>query len=91
MIGVTMVGDFSSDAFTHDKLLTERLASCAILGMAAPVVVGILLLSMRTLYRFIDSNTGVLVMLVTLRAGETEVMGIFKCVVNKTGVTRERL
>ncbi len=33
-----MVGDSSSDAFTRNELLAERLAGCAVLGMAAPVV-----------------------------------------------------
>ncbi len=36
MVGVTMVGDFSSDAFAHNELLAECLAGCAVLGMAAP-------------------------------------------------------
>ncbi len=33
-----MVGDSSSDAFTHGELLAERLAGCAVLGTAAPPV-----------------------------------------------------
>ncbi len=36
-MGVTMVGNFLSAAFTHDELLAGRLASCTILGTAAPV------------------------------------------------------
>ncbi len=35
-VGVTMVGDSLSDAFTRDELLAECLASCAVLGAAAP-------------------------------------------------------
>ncbi len=38
MVGVTMVGDSSSNAFTRDELLAERLAGCAVLGTAAPAV-----------------------------------------------------
>ncbi len=36
MVGVTMVGDSSSDAFTHSELLAEHLAGCTVLGTAAP-------------------------------------------------------
>ncbi len=36
MVGVTMVGDSSSNAFTRDELLAECLAGCAVLGTAAP-------------------------------------------------------
>ncbi len=35
MVSVTVVGDFSSDNFTHDELLSEHLAGCAVLGSAA--------------------------------------------------------
>ncbi len=38
MVGVTMGGDSSSDAFTRDELLAGRLAGCAVLGTAAPSV-----------------------------------------------------
>ncbi len=38
MVGVTMVGDSSSDAFACNELLAEHLAGCAILGTAAPAV-----------------------------------------------------
>ncbi len=38
MVDVTMIGDSSSDAFTRDELLAERLAGCAVLGTAAPTV-----------------------------------------------------
>ncbi len=40
-----MVGDFSSDAFAHNELLAEHLASWAVLGTVALVMVSILLLS----------------------------------------------
>ncbi len=33
-----MVGDSSSDAFTRNELLAERLAGCTGLGMVAPAV-----------------------------------------------------
>ncbi len=35
-VGVTMVGDFLSDAFTRDELLAKHLAGCAVLQAAAP-------------------------------------------------------
>ncbi len=35
MMGVTMVGDFSFDAFTRDELLAECLAGWAVLGSAS--------------------------------------------------------
>ncbi len=35
-VGVTMVGDSSSNAFTRDELLAEHLAGCAVLGAVAP-------------------------------------------------------
>ncbi len=38
MVGVTVVGDFLSDAFTRGELLAERLAGCAVPGAVAPSV-----------------------------------------------------
>ncbi len=57
-MGVTMVGNFLSAVFTRDELLVGRLASCTILGMAAPVSRSESVMSRRTSYRFVDSNTG---------------------------------
>ncbi len=36
MMNDTMVGAFSSAAFTRNELLAERLAGCAVMGSAAP-------------------------------------------------------
>ncbi len=56
MVGVTMMGDFLSDAFARDELLAERLAGCAVLGSVAPTpcfdssLVSLLVLSRGRVY-----------------------------------------
>lgn len=37
MMGVTVVGDFSSGTFTCKELLAQQLASCTVLESAAPL------------------------------------------------------
>ncbi len=88
-----MVVAFLSDAFAHDELLVKRLASCAILGMAAPVSVGISLLSRRTSCQFVDSNTGGQSEKVEVvkTASSSWGQGIFKCTVGKVSVCKKKV
>ncbi len=89
--GLTMVGDFSFDAFARDELLAGRLAGCAILGSVAPsFVVGIVSLSIRMSYRFGDFNTVRHVLTEVVEA--TPIVGgqgIFKCVIDKHVVAKK--
>ncbi len=90
MMGVTMVGDFSSETFTYDEVLVRQLAGCAVLGLVAPSSRSESVMSRRMLYRFINSNTGGRSEMEVVKACPSSWgRGIFECTICKMSVCKK--